>query len=53
MVWIYLDAMDLLKVHDVKRESKMSKDEITNSLSHRLKVHSPNSSFLLGVIFPT
>lgn len=51
MVWIYLDVMDLFKVYDVKREFKMSKDEIINFFSYSLKVYFLNLLFLLGVIF--
>lgn len=49
MVWIYLGATDLLNVHYIQRGTEVSGGEVTNSLRHRLRVHSPNSSFLLGV----
>lgn len=49
MVWIYLGATDLLNVHYIQRGTEVSGGEVTNSLRHRLRVRSPNSSFLLGV----
>lgn len=53
MVWIYLGATDLLNTHYIQKGTQVSGGEITNSLRHRLRVHAPNLSFLLGVTFPT
>lgn len=53
MAWIYTGARDLFNVHYKQGGSELCKGEITNSLGCRLKGHSPNSSFLLGVTFPT
>lgn len=53
MASIYSGATDLLNTHYIQRGTEVSGGEITNSLRRGLKVHAPNSSFLLGVTFPT
>lgn len=53
MAWIYVGARDLFNVHYKQGGSELRKGEITNFLGCRLKGHCPNSSFLLGVTFPT
>lgn len=40
MPWVYMETIDLLKVHYIQRGTEVSGGDITDSLSHRLWVQS-------------